>query len=568
MCSPVHKILLFLRRSAHNIKQLDKILAKTITTSLIHTTTAWNWILIAYSKSPIPIKAILIYNNFITSNSICPDNYTYPSVLKACTRILSLAKGKEVHAHITKIGLNGHIYVQNALIHLYSSTAQMTDAHLLFDTMSQRDITSWNTLLAAYSTKVGSKSEVLPLFRGMLHEGIRVNEITLVILVTTCAQVRGIEYGRAVHAYVIKVGCICHLNLENALLGLYAKCREMNGARKLFTEMDGRSDVVSQTILINGYMEIGFVDMARDIFDRMVDKDIVLWNSMIHGYVKGKRPNEALALFKKMESGMVKPDETTIVCVLAACASISDLQYGRYVHQFVLQNSIRQDIFVKTALIDMYLKCGSLDAAMVIFYKTEEKDVFTWTTVIEGLANYGHQKEALRLFYQMEKHGIKPNEATFVSILTACRQSGLVEEGCFLFSRMVGLYDIQPKIEHLGCLIDLLSKAGLLHQAEEFINIMPPDERLVAYKTLLSACRSYSNIDLGSKVANELVKLGSQSHEVYILLSNFYALAGDWATVEEKRRIMKKVHMTKEPGISSIEMKTDLKIFQQQDRPV
>ncbi|XP_059637887.1 pentatricopeptide repeat-containing protein At2g29760, chloroplastic-like [Cornus florida] len=371
--------------------------------------------------------------------------------------------------------------------------------------MSQRDITSWNTLLATYSTKVGSQSEVLPLFRGMLHEDIRANEVTLVILVTTCAQVRGIEYGRAVHTYVLKVGFICYLNLENALLGLYAKCGEMNGARKLFTQMDGRSDVVSQTILINCHVEIGFADMARGIFDRMVDRDIVLWNSMIHGYVKGKRPNEALALFKKMESGMVKPDETTIVCVLAACASVSDLQYGRFVHRH-----------------------GD-------FLQDGKNDVFTWTTVIEGLANYGHKKEALRLFFQMEKHGIKPNEATFVSVLAACRQSGLVEEGCFLFNRIVGLYNIQPKIEHLGCLIDLLSKAGLLHPAEDFINIMPADERLVAYETLLSACLSYSNIDLGSRVANELIKLGSQSHEFYILLSNFYALAGEWSYDEGAR---------------------------------
>ncbi|KAA8514811.1 hypothetical protein F0562_017990 [Nyssa sinensis] len=518
MCSQLHMILVFLKRSgsAHSIKQIDQILAKAIRNGLIHTTPTWNCILRAYSNSPTPTKAILIYNHYI--KSIHPDNYTFPAILKACSRLSSLPKGKEAHAHITKVGLDNDMYSQNALIHFYGSTAQTTDARHLFDNMPQRDVTSWNTLLATYNNNPSSHIEALALFQNMLCEGIRADEITLVILLANCAQGRRIGYGRAVHANAIKGGFACNLNLENALQSL--------------------------------------VDLARDIFDQMVDKDFVCWNSMIHAYVKAKRPEEALELFNKMGTEEVKPDETTIVSVLAACASLSDLQYGRQVHQFILRNNIRQDLFVGTALIDMYSKCGSLEEAMVTFYKMEYKDVFTWTTVIEGLANSGYTNEALRLFNQMEENGIKPNEATFVSVLAACRQSGMVDEGCFLFRRMVGFYSTQPKIEHFGCVIDLLSRAGLLNQAEEFIQIMRPGERLIAYKTLLSACMSYSKIDLGLEVADKLIQLDSQNHAVYTLLSNFYALAGQWTKVIEIRRIMKEFDMTKQPGISLIEVKT------------
>ncbi|GFS43083.1 tetratricopeptide repeat (TPR)-like superfamily protein [Actinidia rufa] len=553
MCR-LHKMLVSLKSSSHNTKHLDQILTQAITTGLIQATPTWNCILRAYAKSPTPIKAILIYNHFTNSNSIHPDSYTFPGLLKACTCLHSIPKGKEVHAHVAKLGLESDVYVQNALVHFYGSTDQIYDARLVFDKMPQRDVASWNSILAAYSSN--SMFEALVLFRKMMCERIGADVITLVIILSNLAQVRGGEYGSTIHGFAIKVGFSCILNLGNALMGMYVKYKKMNEALRLFSEMGCRRGVVSYTILINGYVEIGLIDMARGIFDRMVEKDIVLWNSMIRGYVEARRPDEALLLLKKMDNEKVEPDETTVVSVLAACGSLSDLQYGRLVHRSILRNNLRRDVFVGTALIAMYSMSGSIEEAMLTFYKMVDRDVFTWTTMIEGLAHYGYVNEALKLFDQMENDGFGPNEATFVSVLAACRQSGLVNEGCLLFTKMVRIHKIQPKIEHFGCLIDLLSRAGLVDQAEEFVKIMPPGERLVAYKTLLSACMNYSKIGLGLKVADKLYRLGSEDHAVYILLSNFYALAGEWSKVAEMRRNMKSFGMVKEPGISSVEVKT------------
>lgn len=155
----------------------------------------------------------------------------------------------------------------------------------------------------------------------------------------------------------------------------------------------------------------------------------------------------------------------------------------------------------------------------------------------------------------MERKGIKPNEATFVSVLAACRHSGLITEGCQLFRRMGGVYRVQPTIEHFVCLVDLLSRAGLLYQAEEFIKIMPAEDKFISYKALLSACITYSEFDLGKKVANNMMKLGNQSHEAYVLLSNFYALEGHWTEVAEARRNMKELQTRKKPGNSIIDLK-------------
>lgn len=465
-----------------------------------------------------------------------------------------MSKGKETHARVVKVGVDSDLYVQNALVHFYGFTGQLNNARRMFDGMCDRDVTSWNSIIGCYGGKTSLGAETMILFRGMVREGVRADRITMVNLLTVCGQIRGLEFGRLIHGYIVKMGMEYELNIENALLDMYAKCGKLNALLKLFNDMRERRDVVSYTILINSYIEMGRIDMAREIFDDMAEKDIVLWNSIIHGYVKENCPEEALELLVSMENESVQPDENTTVSLLTACSSLSNLKCGRDIHRMVLRNNIKRDLFVETALINMYFKCGGLEDAMIIFFKMKCKDVFTWTTTIEGLARSGFETKALKLFNQMEKQGTRPNEATFVSVLTACRQAGLVDDGCLLFKRMIEVYGIQPSIEHFTSLVELLSKAGLLHQAEEFISVIVPRERLIAYKTLLSACSSYSETNLGLKIADKLLQLGSVSNEVYVLLSNFYAEAGLWYKVEETRKVMKEFNLRKQTGVSYIEL--------------
>ncbi|XP_050223085.1 putative pentatricopeptide repeat-containing protein At3g15930 [Mercurialis annua] len=558
----MHKFLIFLTQKraklgSHYVKLVDQILTQIITTPCLkpHPTSTWNCLIRAYSKSPTPINSILVFNYFIKLSKICPDHYTYPLLLNAFSRVPFAPMGKLVHTHLIKIGLDSDIYVQNALVHYYGATKQLTYARLLFDKMSKRDIASWNSIMGAYC----SLSDVTGLFKMMNCEGTGADDITLLILLSAFRQFRGgelLEYGSVVHAYAVKMGLNLMLNVSNALFEMYTKNKEMDAASRVFDEMGDKRDVVSYTILISGYLEKGLIDLAGDIFYQIVDKDVVLWNMMLHGYVKANRPKEALELFVKMDSAGVMPDENTVVSVLAACASLSDLHYGRIVHVFINRNNIKQDVFVKTALIDMYFKCGKPEEALVTFYKMEHRDVFTWTSLIEGLANNGYGFEALSLFKQMEEQAIHPNEATFISVLTGCRHSGLVNEGCQLFRKMVEVYKIQPKIEHFGCLMDMLSRAGLLTQADAFVKLLAPQKRLIAYKTLLSACITYAEYEVGEKVVNEIAEFSSQSSEIHNLLSNFYALAGQWAQVAKTRRIMNRLDTRKEPGISFVELKS------------
>ncbi|XP_068653956.1 pentatricopeptide repeat-containing protein At2g29760, chloroplastic-like [Aristolochia californica] len=551
-------LLPLLKQHAGSTRQLSQIFAQAITTALTHSTLTWNFIIRAYAKSPTPIKAIIVYNHFVKSTSLIPDNHTFPALLSACSFLHSLSKGREIHGCVSKIGLASDMYIQNALIHMYGVMAELNDARRLFDLMGVKALTTWNSMLQAHIGHPASHVEVMILFKEMVGGGIGVDDITLLIIMSTCCQLGTVEYGKMIHVFVLKMGFIGKVKLENSLLKLYAKVLDMDSASRLFAEM-GSGDVVSNTIMVNGYVDSGLMDMAFEVFERVVEKDLVIWNSMIGGYMKTGQPKKALELFQIMEMDGVASDETTVVVALSACTSLSNFTFGKFMHQFIYRRNIKIDVFVETALIDMYIKCGSMKEAVQIFFKMKNRDVFTWTTVIMGLGTHGYGKDAVRLFLQMHTDGVEPNEATFVAVLTACSRSGLINEGRYCINQMIEVGQVVPKIEHFGCVIDLLSRAGLVLEAKELIKIaIPIESRTTAYKALLSACVSHGDLGTGEVVAKELMKMGSDGHGVYVLLSNFYAVAGKWDAVEEIRRTMKVLDIRKDVGMSFIDMKADL----------
>ncbi|KAJ0975805.1 hypothetical protein J5N97_017770 [Dioscorea zingiberensis] len=506
------------------------------------------------------MHAILIYNQFMLlgSSSLIPDNYSYPAVLKACCRLpYTLPKAREVHGHVTKLGFVSDVYVQNSLIHVYGVLSQIVDARNLFDEMSLRDLTSWNSILTAYVWACDVRAEVFVLFRKMVCDDVWVDGITLAVVLSGCGgDQEELSCGRVIHAYALKHGLVFDVRVGNAVMNAYAKTGDLDAAFGLFEEMGvvRLRDVVSHTILINACVESGSLELAREIFDQMSSRDVVLWNSMIDGYIKAKRPKEALELFKQMEMEMIAPDENTMVSVVSACASLADLNIGRLVHQFIRRQGIKEDKFVLTALVDMYAKCGSLEDALIVFLKMTQKDVFTWTVLIAGFATYGYGKVSFKLFSMMQCEGVEPNETTFVALLKACSNAGLIHEGYLWFKRMVENYSIQPKIEHFGCMVDLLSRAGMFSEAEELIKCIPMQERIILYKTLLRSCICYGNLHLGEKISEELTKLNKPlSYGVYVLLSNFYAFARRWEDVEQIRKSARSSDMKKDAGISYIE---------------
>ncbi|KAF9625898.1 hypothetical protein IFM89_027675 [Coptis chinensis] len=331
--------------------------------------------------------------------------------------------------------------------------------------------------------------------------------------------------------------CVEDVVCWNAMIDGYVKYSEMELAKLVFERMVCR-DVVSWNTMINGYALVGSIKEAKRLFDEMLERNVVYWNSMLARYVKcgdvegahgifykmprrdvvswnamlacyaqrGKS-NEAMELFNEMRDLGVKPTEATVVSLSSACGHLGALDQGASLHAYISEHKIGLTTIMGTTLVDMYARCGSISLATEVFYSIELKDVLTWNTIITGIAMHGHVAEALRLFKEMQEAGVCPDDITFVAVLSACSHAGMVDEGRRFLACISNLYGIDLKVEHYGCVIDLLSRAGLLVEAVELIKRMPMEPNSSAWGALLGGCRIHGNIEVGELVGKHLVNI-------------------------------------------------------------
>lgn len=313
--------------------------------------------------------------------------------------------------------------------------------------------------------------------------------------------------------------------------------------------------------MVFGYSKIGRIEIARSIFDRMPDKDLICWSAMISGYAESERPGEALRLFNSMLAGGMIPDNITMLSVISACARLGAADLAKWIHIYADKNGFRGIVSIDNALVDMYSKCGCLEMARTVFNKLTERNVITWTTMITGLAMHGEGGSALELFDEMKAVGVEPNGVTFVALLYACSHSNMVEEGRRMFETMIYDYNIEPEHEHYGCMVDLLGRAKRLEEAHELIESMPFPPNVVEWGSLLWASQNHGNVELGELAGKRLLELDPGHDGAYVLLSNIYARADRWGEVEEVRRLMKGRAGSKEKGRSWIEMDGEVHEF-------
>jgi pentatricopeptide repeat protein len=323
---------------------------------------------------------------------------------------------------------------------------------------------------------------------------------------------------------ILKRASLISLETGNALIDMYVKCEQLSDAMRVFGELE--------------------------------KKDKVSWNSMISGLVHCERSKEAIDLFSLMQtSSGIKPDGHILTSVLSACASLGAVDHGRWVHEYILTAGIKWDTHIGTAIVDMYAKCGYIETALEIFNGIRSKNVFTWNALLGGLAIHGHGLESLRYFEEMVKLGFKPNLVTFLAALNACCHTGLVDEGRRYFHKMKSReYNLFPKLEHYGCMIDLLCRAGLLDEALELVKAMPvkPDVRICG--AILSACKNRGTLmELPKEILDSFLDIEFEDSGVYVLLSNIFAANRRWDDVARIRRLMKVKGISKVPGSSYIE---------------
>ncbi|XP_072964351.1 pentatricopeptide repeat-containing protein At5g66520-like isoform X1 [Typha angustifolia] len=475
---------------------------------------------------------------------------------KLSTHFSTPSQIKQLHAQLLKSGLpiSTLPFPQIAAICALDYPSSFSYARQIFQLSTDTSETFlWNSHLQSLSISA-TPADALALFVRLRLFNVPFDEFTLSFVLNACSKLSRLYVGRAIHALVEKISFLrSNVYLLNTIVHMYACCGEMDLARMLFDRMLMR-DVVSWNIMISQLAKRGEMESARELFDLMPEKSVRSWTALIAGYVQGKNPHEGIRLFEEMQEIGLRPNEVTVVAVLAACADLSELDLGRRVHEYSDRCGFWKNVRVCNTLIDMYIKCGCIETARKVFDGMVDRTVVSWSAMISGHAMHGQGKKALELFSRMTQAGLQPNGITFVGLLHACSHMGLLEEGRRFFASMTKDYGIMPKIEHYGCMVDLLSRAGLLDEAREFIKNMPIKPNSVVWGALLGGARVHKNVEIGEEAIRYLVKLDPLNDGYYVVQSNIYATAGRYDDVARMRCIMRERGVKKTPGWSTISL--------------
>ncbi|XP_075112763.1 putative pentatricopeptide repeat-containing protein At1g74400 [Nicotiana tabacum] len=321
-----------------------------------------------------------------------------------------------------------------------------------------------------------------------------------------------------------------------------------------------------QTSLMNLYAATASVADVHQVFDEIPNKNVVCWTSLISAYVQNQKPNRAIEIFRQMQMDDVEPDQVILTVALSACADLGALHKGEWIHELISQKTdFSEDLCLMNALLNMYVKCGDIRKAKLLFDNVKIKDVRTWTCMIVGHALHGQAEEALRLFSALEEENksrssksretkdqlLVPNDVMFIGVLMACSHAGMVEEGKRYFRSMIEEYGLKPRLSHFGCMVDLLCRCGLLNEAYSFILAMPIQPNAVIWRTLLGASGVQGNVELAAVARSKLGELEVSVVGDDVALSNIYAAKGMW---EEKIMLRHEMRQRRTPGCSSVEV--------------
>ncbi|XP_022926430.1 pentatricopeptide repeat-containing protein At2g33760 isoform X1 [Cucurbita moschata] len=460
-----------------------------------------------------------------------PHSPIYAALLQAGPRLRNL---QQVHAHIIVSGFHRSRSLLTKLLSLICAAGSITYARQLLPTVPNPDSFLFNSLLKATS-KYGFSVDAVLFYRHMLFLGVSQSNYTFTSVIKACADLSALRLGREIHSHVVVSGYGSDMYVQAALIALYAKAGDMKVAQKVFDEMPQRTTIA--------------------------------WNSLISGYEQNGLPGKSIDLFNLMIGSGFQPDSATVVSLLSSCSQLGALDFGCWLHDYANSNSFDLNVVLGTSLINMYTRCGNVSKAREVFDSMKVRNVVTWTAMISGYGMHGYGEQAMKLFNEMRAYGPRPNNITFVAVLSACAHSGLIDDGRRAFSSMKEVYGLVPGVEHHVCMVDMFGRAGLLKDAYQFIRKFLPEEPGPAvWTSMLGACRMHKNFDLGVKVAEHVLAVEPENPGHYVMLSNIYALAGRMDRVEMVRNMMVRRRLKKQVGYSTIEINQKTYMFSMGDK--
>ncbi|KAL1556983.1 pentatricopeptide repeat-containing protein isoform X1 [Salvia divinorum] len=591
---------------------------------------SYNALIAAYSRRPHHAHFAFQLFDQLVHESHVPNGSTITSLLQASAALGDLVVGSSLHAHCAKTGLLDNVRIQTSLLGMYFNCGDVDCAKRVFTEMKDKDAIAWNSVISGY-VKNGKILESLDLLQSMLEDEIKPNSFTYSLALNACAKLQDYDSGKLVHAQILLSGTCVDLPLHNSLLDMYSSCGKTCSAFDVFLRI-GSPDLVSWNSMIGGFAENGdgekamemFVRLrqawplkpdeytfaaiiagtcgfpARDygrplhaqtekaglmssayvcssllsmyfnngdpvspqkIFSSFEHKDAVLWTDMIAGHVRIGESEGALSLFLEMSKEGLDLDSFVLSSVLAACADLVTLRQGEMVHSLALKTGNDAEVWVHSSLVDMYAKNGELCSAAYAFSCLPKCDLMCWNSMLTGCGHHGKAKEAFQVYFKMLKHGLNPDQVTFLSLLAACNHCGLVDKSRFFWRNMKENH-VRAGPKHYSCIISLLSRAGLWEEAEKMIVESPfADDYLESWRTVLSSCIKNRDLRGGIHAAEQILETNTEDSAASVLLAKLYGAAGRWGDVAETRRKMRNSMLEKEPGLSWIEVRNSVCVF-------
>ncbi|KAL5100799.1 hypothetical protein RYX36_005126 [Vicia faba] len=495
----------------------------------------WNNLIHEAYESGKFVESFQVFYRMRKEN-VQPNSVSVINLLRVSVELNSLKMGKVLHCLVVVSDLCRELTVNTALLSMYAKLGNLEDARMMFEKMPDKDVVVWNIMISAYSGK-GYPKESLEIVYCMVRSGIRPDLFTVIPVISSITKLKFNKWGKQMHAQVMRNGSDYQVSVHNSLIDMYSACDDINSAQK--------------------------------IFGLIADKTVVSWSAMIKGYAMHGRCYEALSLFIEMKLCGTKVDFVIVINILPAFAKIGALHYVRYLHGYSLKTNLDSLKSLKTSFLSSYAKCGCIEMARKLFdeEKNSHKDIIAWNSMITAYSNHGEWFQCFQLYDQMKLSNVKPDQVSFLGILKACVNSGLVEKGKEIFREMVEIYGCQPSKEHNACMVDLLGRAGKIDEASEIIENSRLNSDAKVYGPLLSACKMHdSESDFAELAAEKLIYMEPKNAGNYVLLSNIYAAAGKWEKVAKMRSFLRDRGLKKIPGCSWVELNGQVHEFRVADQ--
>ncbi|XP_054810048.1 pentatricopeptide repeat-containing protein At1g53600, mitochondrial [Prosopis cineraria] len=459
---------------------------------------------------------------------------------------------------------------------------RIADARNLFDRMPERNVVSWSAMIDGYIKK-GCFIDGFDLFLNMRRENrVEVNSTTMTIMLKACGTCGRIREGMQIHGLVSHMGFELDDVLGNTIVTMYCNLGCMNMANRIFSSISKKDlvswnslisgyvhnneaeaayrlflnmpfkDLISWTAMITGFCNNGRVKKAIELFEMSPEKDDIVWTAIISGFVKNAQYEEALHWYVQMLREGYRPNPLTLSSVLAASAAVVILNQGLQIHTNVLKMNLEHDLSVQNSLVSMYSKCGNVSAAHRIFIEIIEPNIVSFNSIINGFAQNGFGEKAIKIYKKMQCEGPKPNHVTFLAVLSACTHAGLVQEGWNYFNSMKSEYGIEPGPDHYACMVDLLSRAGLLDEAVDLIRSMPVKPHSGVWGAVLGASKTHSRLDIAKLAAQSIIEMEPSNANPFVVMSNLYSLSGKGVEGNQVRVTKNLKGIKKSPGCSWI----------------